>query len=267
MQAEAFRSRIGSALANRDYAEVEAAWREYASLHPEDHEYLLQIAGQLGRHDKSAVAGELCLSLAQILLEKGENDAALVAARASLKASQRTDGLRDLLLAVYSAKYADNPNLTQFLEKAGLLDESGGMRPQVDALDRYLTFAEGTYVFHRGGWGYGVVAEFDPDEERMVVDFQRKPGHRIGILNATKILERLHDDHIGVFKYYRREELDQLIKDSPARVFHLFLESYGRKATLKHVREELVPEVLDKSAWSKWWNRAKRALLKDPQLR
>jgi transcription elongation factor GreA len=267
MQAEAFRSRIGSALANRDYAEVEAAWREYASLHPEDYEYLLQISGQLGRHDKNAVAGELCLSLAQTLLEKGENDAALVAARASLKASQRTEGLRDFLMAVYSAKHSDNANLAQFLEKSGLMDESGGMRPQIDALDRYLTFAEGTYVFHRGGWGYGVVAEFDSDEERMVVDFQRKPGHQIGILNATKILERLPNDHIGVFKYYRRDELDQLIQDSPARVFHLFLESYGRKATLKQVREELVPEVLDKGAWSKWWNRAKRALLKDPQIR
>ncbi len=267
MQAEAFRSRIGSALANRDYAEVEAAWREYASLHPEDHEYLLQIAGQLGRHDKSAVAGELCLSLAQTLLEKGENDAALVAARASLKASQRTEGLRELLVSVYSAKYADNPHLNQFLEKSGLMEEEGSMRPQIDALDRYLTFAEGTYVFHRGGWGYGVVAEFDPDEERMVVDFQRKPGHQIGILNATKILERLPDDHIGVFKHYRRSELDELIKDEPARVFHLFLESYGRKATLKQVREDLVPDVLDKAAWSKWWNRAKRALLKDPQIR
>jgi transcription elongation factor GreA len=267
MQAEAFRSRIGSALANRDYAEVEVAWREYASLHPEDYEYLLQIAGQMGRHDKSAVAGELCMSLAQILLEKGENDAAFLAARASLKASQRTEGLRDLLMSVYSAKHADNANLTQFLEKSGLMDDSGGMRPQIDALDRYLTFAEGTYVFHRGGWGYGVVADFDSDEERMVVDFQRKPGHQIGILNATKILERLPDDHIGVFKYYRREELDQLIQDEPARVFHLFLESYGRKATLKQVREELVPEVLDKAAWSKWWNRAKRALLKDPKIR
>ncbi|MHC4818108.1 MAG: hypothetical protein ACYTF8_08645, partial [Planctomycetota bacterium] len=267
MQVEAFRSRIGSALANRDYAEVEAAWREYASLHPEDYEYLLQIAGQMGRHDKSAVAGELCVSLAQTLLEKGENDAAFLAARASLKASQRAEGLRDLLVAVYSAKYADNANLAQFLETSGLMDEDGGMRPQIDALDRYLTFAEGTHVFHRGGWGYGVVAEFDPDEERMVVDFQRKPGHQIGILNATKILERLDDDHIGVFKHYRREELDQLIKDEPARVFHLFLESYGRKATLKQVREELVPDVLDKNAWSKWWNRAKRALLKDPQIR
>ncbi|MHC4817776.1 MAG: hypothetical protein ACYTF8_06955, partial [Planctomycetota bacterium] len=118
MQAEAFRSRIGSALANRDYAEVEVAWREYASLHPEDYEYLLQIAGQMGRHDKSAVAGELCMSLAQILLEKGENDAAFLAARASLKASQRTEGLRDLLMSVYSAKHADNANLTQFLEKS-----------------------------------------------------------------------------------------------------------------------------------------------------
>ena len=63
MAVEAYHSRIGSALANRDYAEVEAAWREYASLHPEEADYLLQVAGQLSRLDKSALAGELCLSL------------------------------------------------------------------------------------------------------------------------------------------------------------------------------------------------------------
>ncbi|MHC4548497.1 MAG: GreA/GreB family elongation factor [Planctomycetota bacterium] len=267
MPVEAFRSRIGSALANRDFAEVEAAWREYASLHPEDYEYLLQIAGQLSRQDKHAVAGELCLTLSQSLLEKGQDEAAFEAARASLKGSQRTDGLRELLVSVYSAKHADNIHLDRFFDKSGLMEESGGLRQQVDALDRYLTFAEGAYVFHRGGWGYGVVAEFDPDEERMVVDFQKKPGHRIGIINATKILERLPDDHIGVYKYYRREELGTLIKEEPARVFHLFLESHGGKATLKQVREELVPEVLNKIDWSKWWGRAKKALLKDPEIR
>ena len=64
MAVEALRSRIGSAMSNRDFAEVEAAWREYATLHPEDWEYLLQIAGQLSRYDKGPVVGELCVSLA-----------------------------------------------------------------------------------------------------------------------------------------------------------------------------------------------------------
>ena len=68
MSVEAFRSRIGSALSNRDFGEVEAAWREYASLHPEDHEYLLQIVGQLARYDKGALAGELGLTLGMVFL-------------------------------------------------------------------------------------------------------------------------------------------------------------------------------------------------------
>ena len=56
MAVEAFRSRIGSALANRDFAELEAAWREYASLHPEEYEYLLSVSEQMGRLDKGALA-------------------------------------------------------------------------------------------------------------------------------------------------------------------------------------------------------------------
>ena len=52
METETFRSRIGSALSNRDYTDVETAWREYASTHPEDYEYLLTVASQLSRFEK-----------------------------------------------------------------------------------------------------------------------------------------------------------------------------------------------------------------------
>ena len=125
MAVEAFRSRIGSALANRDYAEVEAAWRECSSLHPEEYDYLITIAAQLARHDKGPLAGELCLGLAQALLET-DPTRAFAAARASLKASQRTENLRELLALVYTAKYPANPDLESFFEKSGLSGDGGG---------------------------------------------------------------------------------------------------------------------------------------------
>jgi transcription elongation factor GreA len=267
MSAEAFKSRIGSALSNRDFGEVEAAWREFASLEPEAYPYLLNIGNQLMRLDKGALAGELCLSLAQTLLEKGIEDGAVEAARSSLKASQRTEGLRELLIAVYRKQNASNGNLDLFLEKSGVSSDSGNLRTQVDLLERYLTFAEDAYVYHRGGWGFGQVVEFDPEEEALVVDFQRKSGHRMTMVNATKILERLPAEHIGIYKYFRREELDELIKTDPAKVFHIFLRSHGREATLKQVREAFVPEVMDKTAWSRWWTKSKKELLKDPAVR
>ena len=266
MAVEAYRSRIGSALANRDFAEVEAAWREYASVHPEEYEYLLTVAGQMARTDKGALAGELTLSLSQILLDKGNPEGALAAARVSLRSSQRTEGLREVMCLAYAAAHADNAHLDEFLEKAGLTGD-GNLRSQVDAMDRYLTFAEGAYVYHAGGWGHGEVVEFDAGEEQMVVDFEKRRGHRISLLSATKILQRLPNDHIGVYKNFRRPELDKLIKEDPARVFHIFLRSHGGKATLKQVREELVTDVLEKPEWTRWWGKAKKALLKDPEVR
>jgi len=267
MSAEAFKSRIGSAMSNRDFGEVEAAWREFASMEPEAYPYLLNIASQLVRHDKGALAGELCLSLAQTLLEKEDEDGAVEAARASLKSSQRTEGLRDLLVEVYRKQNESNSNLDLFFEKSGVASDTGNLRTQVDLLERYLTFAEDAYVFHQGGWGFGQVVEFDPEEESLVVDFQRKSGHRMTMVNATKILERLPAEHIGIYKYFRREELDELVKTNPAKVFHIFLRSHGREATLKQVREAFVPEVMDKTAWSRWWTKSKKELLKDPAVR
>ncbi|MFQ5843731.1 MAG: transcription elongation factor GreA [Planctomycetota bacterium] len=267
MAVEAFRSRIGSALANRDYAELEAAWLECAGLHPEEHPYLLQVARDLGRHDKHALASELCAMLAEALLERGEAEGAFQAVRTALRASSRPAGLRETLQKVYRARYAARSDLDVFLDKSGLMEEGGDLRQQVDALDRFLTFEEGGYVYHRGGWGYGIVEEFDPREERMVVDFQKKRGHRIGIQSANKILERLTPEHFGVYRYYRAEELARLMKEEPARVFHIFLESHGRRASLRQMREEMVPGVLKKEEWSRWWARAKKAILKDPEIR
>ncbi|MCZ6787339.1 MAG: GreA/GreB family elongation factor, partial [Planctomycetota bacterium] len=120
---------------------------------------------------------------------------------------------------------------------------------------------------HAGGWGYGEVVEFDSAEEVMVVDFQRKRGHRMKLLSATKILKRLPHDHFGIYQNYRTEELTGLLKDDPARVFRIFLQSNNRKALLKQLREALVPALLTKEEWSRWWNRAKKAILKDPAIR
>ena len=264
---EAFRSRIGSALGSRDYAEVEAGWKEYSSLHPGERDYLLGVTEQLTKSDKGALAGELLAGFAAQLQAADDTEGAFEVARQSLRASQRTEGLRELLVLTYQARHASNANLDRFLAKSGLPEEGGSMRPQVDALDRYLTFEEGAYVYHKGGWGYGEVVEFDPDEESMVVDFQKRRGHQMNILSATKILKRLPNDHFGVYQHYRREELDALIKDDPAGVFRIFLRSFSGKAQLKQIRESIVPAIMAKEDWSRWWNRAKKAILKDPEIR
>jgi len=266
MPADAFRSRIGSALANREFAEVEGAWRECASLHPEEHPYLLHVVEQLARYDKSALAGELAVGLAQALLEKGDAAAAEKAARLALQASGRAPGLRELLVAIYRARHASRSDLDAFVAKSGILVE-GNLRQQVEALDRYLQFDEGAYVFHRGGWGHGRVVEFDPEQEQLTVDFQRRKGHRIGIVPATRILERLADDHFGVYTHYRLDELRAMIQDDPSRVFRVYLESHAGRAPLKNVREALVPAVMTKDEWSRWWTRAKREILKDPRIK
>ncbi|MFQ5557034.1 MAG: hypothetical protein ACE5GB_05950, partial [Acidimicrobiales bacterium] len=85
---------------------------------------------------------------------------------------------------------------------------------------------------------------------------------RTATYDGTKLYVHVPEHETGL-----REHLEQLIAEDPAQVFHIFLESHGRKATLKQVREEMVPDVLEKTAWSRWWGRAKKALLKDPEIR
>lgn len=265
MAVDGFRSRIGSALANRDVAEFEAAFRQYAGVQPEDWSWLVQAAEQLGRIDKAGLGSDLLLSLAQSLSDKGDLESALKVAKAALRGSQKTAGLREFLVGLYRKRHASNPRFEDFLAKSGMTGE-GPLRSQVEALDRFLMFEEGAYVFHRGGWGFGIVVEFDAATEQMTVDFQKKKGHQIGISSATKILERLPAEHIGVYLTYRRDELAKIIQEQPAQVFRIYLQDHGGKAPLKDIRESIVPAMMTKEEWSRWWGRAKKALLTDPSI-
>ncbi len=266
MSVEALRSRLGSALSSRDLAEIEAGWKEYVGLHPTEYPHLLHVAEQMARFDKSGLVGELCLGLAKTLSDRGDHAGAFRVAQLAIRIGPRAPGLREFLLTVYQALYAGRPHIEDFLAKSGLAEE-GNLRQQVETLDKYLAFEEGAHVFHQGGWGYGEVVEFDPVQEQMVVDFQKKKQHKIGLLSATKILQRLAPDHFGVFQHYRPDELKEIIATDPARVFRIYLASYGRQAPLKNIREALAPAVLTKAEWSRFWGKAKKAILKDPRLK
>jgi transcription elongation factor GreA len=100
-----------------------------------------------------------------------------------------------------------------------------------------------------------------------VIDFKSKPRHEMDILAAADLLERLPEDDLRVMAAYRRDDLRLAAKGSPLAVLKKALARLGNDAPLRHVKDMLVPDAVEKTAWAGWWREAKKAALLDPSVR
>jgi transcription elongation factor GreA len=210
-------------------------------------------------------AGVLLGMVAAALKDKGR-DRDLVRLQVRLAKVAPDDGtLRTALTESVRRAYAGRADVEQLLEKSGVV---GGppteFAKQAEALERYLRLEPGAFVFHKTGWGIGQIAEYLPERGRCVIDFLSKRGHAMDLLAAADLLERLPEDDLRVMAAYRRDELKALAVSRPLEVLRKVLTKLGNDAPLRHVKDTLVPDIVEKTAWAGWWKEAKKQATVDP---
>ena len=129
----------------------------------------------------------------------------------------------------------------------------------VDPLVRLAT--EG-FCIHKS-WGFGQVKTVDVVLGKMTVDFVGRSGHAIDLAFAPKILTPISKEHIEARKSTDMENLKQLAALHHYQVIKVIIDSYGNVATSEKVQEVLVPDVIDKDDYKKWWETARREMKKD----
>lgn len=129
----------------------------------------------------------------------------------------------------------------------------------VDPLVRLAT--EG-FCMHKS-WGFGQVKTVDVVLGKMTVDFAGRSGHAIDLAFAPKILTPISKEHIEARKSTDMENLKQLAALHHYQVIKVIIDSYGNLATSEKVQEALVPDVIDKDDYKKWWETARREMKKD----
>ena len=112
-------------------------------------------------------------------------------------------------------------------------------------------------------WGFGQVKTVDVVLGKMTVDFVGRSGHAIDLAFAPKILTPISKDHIEARKSTDMENLKQLAALHHYQVIKVIIDSYDNLATSEKVQEVLVPDVIDKDDYKKWWETARREMKKD----
>ncbi len=119
-------------------------------------------------------------------------------------------------------------------------------------IKKHYFFQVGDYVRHKR-WGVGKIT--DLDENYLMIDFERKPEHRMGIAIAKKALTTQNPDGLIVACFHRLNELKEEIKTNPLEILKLLFIDYNGVLKREVIYRELVGVLLSKSEWDKWWKK------------
>jgi len=135
-------------------------------------------------------------------------------------------------------------------------------RSTAEALD---LLPPGTYCNHKS-WGAGKVADWDRLNLKVVVDFEDKPGHPLGMKFAALSLTPVEEDTFYSMRHSKLEELQELCKSEPTVAVKLALESSKGKLFLDQLEELMKGRVIPEAKYKSWWESTKKKLREDRQF-
>ncbi|HYF33931.1 MAG TPA: GreA/GreB family elongation factor [Prosthecobacter sp.] len=117
----------------------------------------------------------------------------------------------------------------------------------------------GTFCVHKS-WGVGRITEWDLVGDRVVLDFEGKPGHALKLGFAIGSLEVLPEEHFLTKRLNDLPGLQTMAKENPAALVELALKSSGNSMSLDDLERLIKPRIVGEAEYKKWWENAKKAL-------
>ena len=149
-----------------------------------------------------------------------------------------------------------HPDLEKLVAR-GKIDEDTGQK-----LD-FLTV--GTFCHHKS-WGAGKVIEWDRLNLKVVVDFEDKPGHAMGMKFAAKSLAAVADSSFIAKRHSHLDELRAEAKENPVSMVKSILQENDGKMSLDELETLVKGKVIDEGKYKSWWDGTKKKLREDRQF-
>jgi transcription elongation factor GreA len=246
-----------------DFASVEELWM--ALIEKEDPSELPDIESLLYAADRLLGASEK--SRTQVLLDLTipvyetnlSADHMLEILKRKCIASPHESEVRDRFVEAFAQHHGTTSVPVAFM-KIVEFEQNPDSEKAIRQLDHWLRFRAHSFVYHGAGWGTGQIQSVDGIVEQAVVNFEKKPDHRMSLEALGSVLEPLADDHFLVLEYQGGDRIREMIEDDPVGIMDTILRSFRNPMALRHVKEHLSPRFIKTASWSKWWNKAKKQL-------
>lgn len=135
---------------------------------------------------------------------------------------------------------------------------SAGKLSRADG-EKLSTLPVGAFCQHKS-WGAGRIAEWDLLGDRVLIDFEGKPGHPMKLGFAVNSLEVLPENHILARRVGDLPALQSMAREKPADLVTLALKSHGNTMSLDALEGLLIPRIIKEADYKSWWTAAKKAL-------
>ncbi len=260
------RDKIKELIRGKKFDELESLWLSVVEgqplsvmLHEAIARYLLN-RGELGR------MGEMYSLLLSTRNETGQQQQVIDIARALLDIEPGLVFLRQHIIQAYKGMHSDRPEerIEQFVEISAL-DEGQDLVRAMAKFEDLIGASKGQ-VFKHNQWGLGVVLELDAQEGWAIVDFPKKPNHRMTIEGIKNYLQRIPHDHVYARIAKDKETYRGEVFEDPAAVVRQVLKNYGGKLKAGDMKKVLTGGFLSDNEYKRWWAKAKDAVRLDPYV-
>lgn len=123
----------------------------------------------------------------------------------------------------------------------------------------------GTFCHHKS-WGVGKVVDWDRLGVKVIVDFETKQGHELGMKFAAMSLTPISEDSFLGKRFTAAEELKALANSDPVALVKLALSSSGDRLSLDQLEEMLKGYVIPEGKYKGWWESTKKKLRENMQF-
>lgn len=243
------------------YNPVEELWLKLIELVPEDLNFFLNTEKRIADTAGVEKSGFLLSFIVPYYKDKGEYDIAIDLLKKILQYTPRDREAREELVSCYTSKYQEHSYLEDYIEKSGLRDTGLDVQQAIDVFEKHIIFDVGSYVYHRT-WGIGKCVDIKDDT--LIIDFKDKPKHRMTLQMALTCLQILPEDHIWLMKSKDSTKLRETILNDVEEGLKIVIRSKNNSATIKDFKDELLRGILTQKEWTRWWNKAKTILKKNP---
>lgn len=240
---------------------VKTLWPKVSALRGDNSVYLTQLAERIAR----AMGNYLGVQFLMEVYEQGDFDlnSKIHILKTILDFDNDNLQAAEQIAKLFREKYSDNPRLEYCLENTGLTHSYMNSNLAVQKFEKEIQFVENAFVWHNS-WKLGRIKSIEKDQ--MFIQFMtRKDLHKMSCDMAFTSLRVLPKQHIWVLKAGAKPEaIKERLMANTEWGLRMLLTSFNGSASLKQIKEELVPSVLNESEWSTWQSAAKKELASNP---
>lgn len=175
-----------------------------------------------------------------------------------------SSGIRKKLSSLYRKHYRNSAHIDDYINASGLLT-ADSLFKAIEKLDEYLVYDVGQY-FYFERYGLGQVVETIPEQQEIIIDFEKKKRHFLTLDIARGLLMPVGREHYLYKKAKHADELKQMAADHPQELMLMLLRSMKDPMTPAQIKRHLVGIVEEKNITG-FWERTRKVLEKNAHVR